>query len=83
MLTIAEVDLIVAERLSRTRRIQLMQTPVSHTLEEQELLLTFPGQSRHFTRHSNGCPGATRRRMMSNLSSGYLACISATASSIH
>jgi hypothetical protein len=44
-----------------------------------ELRRTFPGQSRHFTRHSCSPVGAVRGQI-SNLSSGYFAFIAACAS---
>jgi len=50
---------------------------VRHT--SHKLRRTFPGQSRHFTRHSCSPVGAVRGQI-SNLSSGYFAFIAACAS---
>jgi hypothetical protein len=45
--------------------------------------LTLPGQSKHLIRHSGVLVALTLRKITSNLSLGYLACITCTALANH
>lgn len=85
VLPILQMHLVIGQRFSRTRGIQLQfqiekkKKNINKTHQHTSENRTFPGQSEHFMRHSGALVALTLRKMISNLSLGYLTFIASFA----